>query len=257
MIKLIRTICAASILTGIAGTAIAGEYKYADIILEYYDSGLGALSGPYGGTYPDGPGFPISVNTDVVLGSEPGSTGYNDFLSLPTGSYVVVGFENEVLIDGPGDDLFIEEVGVNGEQAEVWISKDGENFTYLGIADDGVTTSFDFQSIGFSDRVTAVKIIGLDSRGGSPGFDVMNVQGLSGSVTPVVEKAQIAVHGGYIKLDTSESPEELDCIKSNQYGRMIAAPYSNKLFICTAQGWSNISLNMQQKASKMTTTITP
>ena len=228
--------------------SLANEYRYADVILDYYDSGAGPTSGPYGGTYPDGPGFPISVNTDVVLGGEPGSTGYNDFLSLPTGSYVIVGFENEVLIDGQGDDLFIEEVATNGEKAEVWISTDGINFTFLGTADDGVTTAFDFQTIGYSDYVTTVKIVGLDALGGSPGFDVMNIQGLTGSVSPVENKPQIAVKGGYVKLDTTEAPDELDCLNNRQYGRMVVAPYSNKLFICTAQGWSSTPLNVEQRS---------
>jgi hypothetical protein len=54
----------------------------------------------------------------------------------------------------------------------------------LGIANDSVTTSFDLASIGFTDPVTAIRIVGLDSLGGSPGFDVVNIEVLPGSIGP-------------------------------------------------------------------------
>ena len=162
----------------------AAMIGYADVVLDYYDSGAGPLAGPYGGTYPTGPGFPIPVSTDVVLGDEPGLTGYPDFLSLPTGSYVTVGFTDETVIDGVGDDIFIQEVGANGERANVYISADLLNFIFLGVAVDDVTTAFDLATIGFVGQVRAVKIVGLDNFGGSPGFDVMNVQVLPGSIGP-------------------------------------------------------------------------
>ncbi|WP_342119259.1 PEP-CTERM sorting domain-containing protein [Pseudoduganella sp. OTU4001] len=164
--------------------AHAGLIGYADVVLDYFDSGAGPMAGPYGGTYPTGPGFPIAVSTSVVLGNEPGTTGFPDFLSLPTGSYVTVGFTDETVIDGVGDDIFIQEVGANGERANVYVSADAVNFIFLGVAADDVTTAFDLASIGFTDAVRAIKIVGLDAFGGSPGFDVMNVQVLPGSIGP-------------------------------------------------------------------------
>jgi hypothetical protein len=44
--------------------------------------------------------------------------------------------------------------------------------------------AFDLASIGFTDPVVAIRIVGLDNGGGSPGFDVVNVQVLPGSVGP-------------------------------------------------------------------------
>jgi cysteine-rich repeat protein len=164
-----------------AGAATLG---FADVVLEFFDSGAGPLPGPYGGTDPGGPGYPIPVSLDVVLGDDPGPTGFRDFLSLPTGSFVTVGFTDETVIDGDGNDIFIQEIGGNGERADVFVSADGISFTFLGIARDNVTTSFDLASIGFTDPVVAVKIVGLDSLGGSPGFDVVNVQVLPGSIGP-------------------------------------------------------------------------
>lgn len=153
-----------------------GDPVFADVVLDFFGSGEGPIAGPYGGTFPGT--FPVPVSTSVVLGSD-GST--VDFLSLPTGSFVTVGFTSATIIDGLGNDIFIQEVSPNGELANVFVSSDGVNFEFLGLADDGVQTAFDLGSIGFTDPVTAVKIEGLDNRGGSPGFDVVNVQGLPGS----------------------------------------------------------------------------
>ena len=176
-------------LVGVFGLVLAQQSSaaligYADVVLDYYDSGAGPMAGPYGGTYPTGPGFPIPVSTDVVLEDEPGLTGYPDFLSLPTGSYVTVGFTDETVIDGVGNDIFIQEAGASGERANVYVSSDLLNFFFLGVAADDVTTAFDLASIGFVGQVQAVKIVGLDNFGGSPGFDVMNIQVLPGSIGP-------------------------------------------------------------------------
>jgi hypothetical protein len=43
---------------------------FADVVLGFYDSGSGGLAGPYGGTYPGGPGFVIPVSPNVVPGGE-------------------------------------------------------------------------------------------------------------------------------------------------------------------------------------------
>ena len=144
------------------------------------------MAGPYGGTWNGVDGaFPVSVSTDVVLGDDPGYPGaYADFLSLPTGSYVTVGFTDETIIDGPGNDIFISEVGPNGESADVYISSDLISFVFLGTAYDDITTSFDIASIGFTGTVQALTIVGNDAFGGSPGFDVINIEVLPGSIGP-------------------------------------------------------------------------
>lgn len=163
----------------------AATLGYADVVLDYYDSGAGPIAGPYGGIGGIGGGYG-PVTTDVVLGDEPGPVGFNDFLSLPTGSYITVGFTDETAVDRAGDDIFIQETGASGERANVFVSSDLVNFVFLGIAADDVTTAFDLATIGFLDPVRAVKIVGLDSLGASPGFDVVNVQVLPGSIAPPV-----------------------------------------------------------------------
>jgi hypothetical protein len=154
---------------------------YADVVLDYFDSGKGPKKGPYGGNTEEGI-LAKPVSLDVVLGDDPEPGG--DYLSLPTNSFVTVGFTDETIIDGPGDDIFIQEYGKAGERAKVFVSSDLKNFELLGTAKDDEKTSFDLASIKFKEPVQAIKIVGLDSKGDSPGFDVANVQVLENSVGP-------------------------------------------------------------------------
>ena len=156
---------------------------YADVVVQYSDSGTGPRPGPYGGLGGLSGAFPVSVSTSVVLGSD--VAGSETFLSLPTGSFITVQFTDEVVINGPGNDIFIQEIGASGEDANVFVSSDGVAFTFLGLAQDDVTTAFDLGSISFTGSVSFVKIVGLDNGGASPGFDVVNVQGLPGSIQVV------------------------------------------------------------------------
>jgi hypothetical protein len=176
---------------GLPGSA--ATVGFADVVLDYFDSGAGPIAGPYGGTFPGGPGFPIPVALTVVLDDDPGPTGFVDFLSLPTGSFVTVGFTDETVVDGPGNDIFISENAGNLERADVFVSSDNVSFTFLGVAVDGGVTSFDLASIGFASPVVAVRIVGLDGLGGSPGFDVNHVQVLPGSIGPAVPEPSTAV----------------------------------------------------------------
>lgn len=157
------------------GTTSSTGDGFADVILDYFDSGAGPLAGPYGGD--DAGNFPVTVPTNIILGSNT-----NGFLSLPTGSYVTVGFTNEIIVDGPGNDIFIPETGAAGERAEVYVSSNLRDFVLLGIGNGGDTSLFDLASIGFTEPVRAIKVVGLDNNGASPGFDVVNVQGLPGSI---------------------------------------------------------------------------
>ncbi len=168
---------------------------FADVVLGYFDSGAGPFPGPYGGLGGIGGGFPVAVPTSVVLG--PDTAGSETFLSLPRGSSVTVGFLDETVLDGVGNDIFIQEIGASGERANVYVSSDNVTFVFLGIANDSITTAFDLASIGFAAPVTAIRIEGLDSLGGSPGFDVVNVQVLPGSIGPgrVPEPASLALVG--------------------------------------------------------------
>jgi hypothetical protein len=116
------------------------------------------------------------------------------FVSLPTGSYLTLGFGGGFVFDGPGLDLFVSEVGNNDELAAIYVSSDfGATFTFLGNATTDTVSGFDLATIGYTDIVNAVRIIGLDNFGGSPGFDLAYVEGLEGSVTIIPEPATMAL----------------------------------------------------------------
>jgi hypothetical protein len=179
-----------AMLAATAAAPAQAVIGYADTVLDFFDSGTGQLAGPYGGTFPGS--FPVAVSTSVVLGP-PKAPDPEDFLSLPTGSFVTVGFTDETVIDGVGNDIFIGEIGANGERANVFVSSDFVNFTFLGVAQDDITTAFDLASIGFASPVRAIKIVGLDNFGASFGFDVTFIQVLPGSIGGVPEPASWAM----------------------------------------------------------------
>lgn len=167
----------------------------ADTVIDFFNSGANPSfpTGPYGGTFPGT--FPVPVPLSYATDGDSST-----FVSLPTDSFLTLGFSGGFVFDGPGEDLFISEVGGNDENADIFISSDfGLNFTFLGIATTATVSGFDLGSISYTQNVNAVKIVGLDNFGGSPGFDVSFVQGLEGSsvVTPdpVPVPATLALFG--------------------------------------------------------------
>lgn len=172
-------------------TARAETIGFADIVVEYFESDNGTLSCPegQGGEFPPAATVPTCVSLSVVLGDDPGPT--FDYLSLPQDSFITVGFTDDVIVDGPGEDIFIAEVGDAQENAEIYVSSlfstDPNDFTFLGIADGNTVTSFDLASIGFTDQVRAVKILSLENGGApsAPGFDLAYVEAINYSVVPI------------------------------------------------------------------------
>ena len=182
--KFLSLISATALVSAMCAAAPAqAAVGFADVVIDFFDSGAGPFAGPYGGTFPGS--FPVAVSTSVVLGDEP-VFGIEEFLSLPTGSYVTVGFTDELIFDSAGNDIFIREAGASGETAQIFVSNDLTTYQLLGIANSATTTSFDLASIGFTGNVLGLRIVGLDSFGASPGFDVVNIQAIPGSFTPSV-----------------------------------------------------------------------
>lgn len=162
----------------------------ANTVISFFDSGAGPMTGPYGGTFPGA--FPVAVPLSYATDGD-GTT----FVSLPTGSYITLGFGTGFVFDGAGLDLFVSEVGGSDETAQVFVSSDfGATFTLLGIATTATVSGFDLASIGYTGNVNAVRIVGLDNFGGSPGFDLAFVQGLEGSsVITAPEPGTLALLG--------------------------------------------------------------
>ena len=104
------------------------------------------------------------------------------YISLPKDSYVIVGFTNNYIIDAPNqNDIFIEEVGGAGEYADVFVSSDNIEYKFLGVAGNGSINELDLAKIGYTNQVKYIKVVGKDSKGSSPGFDIGCIYGLPGA----------------------------------------------------------------------------
>lgn len=147
--------------------------QYPDVIIEAYNSQTKTSDVFYGGK---GTKNGLVVPLSYLLYK-------NDyFVSLPKGSFVILGFTDNYLIDAPNqNDIFIEEVGGAGEYADVFVSSDNVEYTFLGTAGNGEINEFDLSKINYKKQVRYLKIVGIDNKGLSPGFDVGNVYGLPGA----------------------------------------------------------------------------
>jgi len=156
---------------------------YPDVILDYFDSGLAGIPGPFGGYDVTVGSGPVPVSLDVVLGADP--CPHTNFLSLPTGSYVTVGFTDESITNGPEADFFIEEIGDVEEIAEVYVSPNYTDFFFAGIAHAGGRTPFDLSQINAGgESIVALRLVGFSLDGISPGFDFAGVEISPTSIGP-------------------------------------------------------------------------
>ncbi|MEM8840415.1 MAG: Ig-like domain-containing protein [Pseudomonadota bacterium] len=135
-----------------------------------------------------------------------GDTG--TFVSLPTGSSITVAFADEIVVDGQGDDFRIVEE-FNAESARVEISADGITFLDIGVIDG--TTAFDLADFGFSDRLFAVRITGLDDGGTFPfeGFDLVSVDAI-GSFSAAPQGLVSEVDEGLVSYDPNGQFDDLN-----------------------------------------------
>jgi hypothetical protein len=156
--------------------------SFVDEVLGFFDSGAGPIPGPYGRN--PGGKHPEKVAASVILGPVPPGplAQWNRearWLSLPAGSHVIVGWQGAGVKDQPGPDLIIHSLDPSdsaGEKADVYVSEDGRQFVHLGRVTQGGPIRLDLARIGFTGTVRAVKIVGLDNGGSSPGFDLVGVQ---------------------------------------------------------------------------------
>jgi gliding motility-associated-like protein len=112
------------------------------------------------------------------------TTGNTDqWIALPTGSWIVLGFIDNTIINAPNaDDIFIDEIGAAREIAIISVSSDfGQTFTELDLINGGTTNTIDLEDYNYQSCVNAIKIEGTDAGGCVPGFDVVRVYGLPGA----------------------------------------------------------------------------
>ena len=104
-------------------------------------------------------------------------------VTLPPDHWVEVQFRGPI-VDGPGDDIVVIELGPVSEQALVFVT-DGAGEEYLlaiaeagsiGAGVDPTEIGFDIAGIALPFAPRAVRIVGLDHGGEAPGFDVASVR---------------------------------------------------------------------------------
>ncbi|NJR73770.1 MAG: VWA domain-containing protein [Scytonema sp. CRU_2_7] len=215
---------------------------YADVVLEYFANGKSPspLPEPYGsnsgrprGTSVNGFYTIEPVNPNVVLGAPPPSpiTSLNaqvNWLALPEGSYVTLGFTDETIIDGPGNDIFIRSFDPEdsaGESADVFVSSNGKDFEFLGRVNQLGVQGLDLASIGFTDPVQAVRIVGVDNLGTSPGFDLVSVEVLPNSIGSVPGFYIVNLGAGEIAENRNFGNQ--NTTKPNQLPNFITAAITN------------------------------
>jgi len=173
-----------SLVLTLGGAVLAQEvvFEYPSYLLEAYDphgncwKGIDVTGGFQIPVVPQqwlvGP--PPADLSAVTIPNEP---------NTPPDHWVELKFPGE-LVDGDGNDIFLIEIGRMGEQADVFIT-DGAGQEYLiGTATASDAGGQEPTYIGFDISgilplpfvPSAIRVLGLDDGGGSPGFDLNSVR---------------------------------------------------------------------------------
>lgn len=115
------------------------------------------------------------ADPERALGPPDGRT-----VALGTGAHVILRFFREIP-NGPGPDLRIYEVGPDGAQGRIAVSRDGFRFVEFGETASGPTTELDLDELGseVDGAIRFVRIRGVDDAGDEPGFDLDAVEALN------------------------------------------------------------------------------
>ncbi len=124
--------------------------------------------------------WPVPVIPEQLLIGPPPSD--ISGVTIPTDHWLEFKYRGR-LMDAPGDDIFLIENDAVNEQALVFITDGSDREYLLGYAfvrDIGIyeqtELGFDIAGISFPFEPSAIRIVGLDYRGGSPGFDLANIR---------------------------------------------------------------------------------
>ena len=125
--------------------------------------------------------WPVQVIPEKWLVGTPPALGRSG-VTLPIDHWVELKFRGGI-VDGALEDLILVELDAVGEQALVFLT-DGADYEYLlGLAavpsnsGESITAvNFDIAGISLPFIPSAVRIVGVDLRGGSPGFDLAYVR---------------------------------------------------------------------------------
>jgi hypothetical protein len=104
-------------------------------------------------------------------------------VTLPPDHWVEVQFRGPI-IDGPGDDIKLIELGPVREQALIFITDGAGLERLIGVANSGFAgggvdpteIGFDISGVELPFEPRAIRILGLDNGGEAPGFDIASVR---------------------------------------------------------------------------------
>lgn len=156
---------------------VFAQSEFADVIIDAFYSGTNPDFSDFYGNNGTTHGCRLFLTDPAVcLGDS------DNVVCLPEGSYITVGFTDNLIFDAPGqDDLFIQEQGGGLELGEVWVSPDGVNFTFLDTLNGRLVNSYDLSDYPYDDVVKAVRVVGLDFGGCNPGLELQRVFGIQGA----------------------------------------------------------------------------
>ena len=153
----------------------ASEFRYPYYLIDSLHSSSDCWVGIDANGY-----FPSITDPKEYLVGPPPSI-EDSAVTLPIDSWVELLFRG-VIVDGPGDDLYISEMDPVGEQALVFLTDGADQEYLLGMAEVPNGTGHLPTIVGFdvAGRVLpfepcAVRVVGIDLRGGAPGFDLSYV----------------------------------------------------------------------------------
>lgn len=102
-------------------------------------------------------------------------------VTVPIDHWIELKFPGRI-VDGQGDDILLIELGQVGEQALIFLTDGARQEYLLGIAtalmsgwDIPTDIGFDISGISLPFLPCAVRIVALDTGGGSPGFDIAHI----------------------------------------------------------------------------------
>ncbi len=166
-----------SLVLALGGTVLAQEvvFEYPCYLLEAYDPDGNCWKGSDVDGYYQVPVVP----QQWLVGPPPSDL---SSVTMPPDHWVELKFHGE-LVDGDGDDIILIEVGRMGEQAHVFITDGAGREFLIGTAmasDTGgqLPTEIGFDISGILPLPfvpSAIRVLGLDWGGGSPGFDLNSV----------------------------------------------------------------------------------
>jgi len=166
-----------SLVLVLGGVALPqeGAFKYPSYLLDAYDADNSCWIGG------DADGrWPAPVVPEKLLVGPPPSDG--SCVTFPPDHWVELKFPGRI-VDGPGNDIIIIELGRCGEKALVFVT-DGAGREYLldivTALDTGgqlpTEIGLDIAGISFPFAPCAIRILGIDTKGGLPGFDIGSVR---------------------------------------------------------------------------------